>query len=77
MEALALSLKTALHYPFRKGWRTVALNALIVLFGVLETADVGDLLPPSYAQFRGPLTMLIGMVGIWLRTQTNTPVGKR
>lgn len=54
------------------GWRTIIFNAALAVVGVLQTANWVDVLPSQYV---APLVAVIGMVGIWLRSITKTPVG--
>ena len=64
-----------------KGFRTLILNALIVLVPVLgetlsflDVFDWKSVLPPQYAGFA---ILIIGLLNIWLRFITTTPVGKK
>ena len=54
------------------GWKTIAFNMALAVVGVLQTANWVDVIPGAYT---GPLVAVIGMVGIWLRSATKTPVG--
>ncbi|MEP0518582.1 MAG: hypothetical protein ABJO09_00910 [Hyphomicrobiales bacterium] len=64
-----------------KGFRTLIVNsaiaALPVLGETLAFLDVFDwksILPPEYA---GWFILVVGVVNIWLRFITSTPVGKK
>lgn len=57
-----------------KGFRTLAFNLLIAIGGVIITFDWGSVLPAEYV---GPATIVIGIIGLVLRTFTNTPVTKQ
>ncbi len=57
-----------------KGWRTLAINLAIALFGVLEAADWTDLLGNSAA---GITVTGIGIANMILRSITTSPVGRR
>ena len=56
-----------------KGWKTIAFNLALTVVGVLQTANWVDILP---GQYTGPLVAVLGMIGMWLRSVTNTPVGQ-
>ena len=53
------------------GWKTVVVNLAIVVFGALVAFDWASI-SPAYA---GIIVAAIGAINVWLRTQTNTPVG--
>ena len=53
------------------GWKTVIINLAIVIFGALVAFDWASI-SPAYA---GMIVAAIGAINVWLRTQTNTPVG--
>jgi hypothetical protein len=57
-----------------KGWRTLAINLAIALFGVLETADWTGLLGGGAA---GITVTGIGIANMILRSITTSPVGRR
>ncbi len=57
-----------------KGWRTLAANGLVILAGVLaylQTAGLGDVLPPKYAW----VPIVLGALNVALRLITTGPVG--
>jgi len=54
-----------------KGYRTQIFNAVIGTVGILETADY-SFIPDEY---KGPLMIVIAVIGLWLRTLTTGPVG--
>lgn len=56
-----------------KGWRTLALNLCISIFGVLEAADWSSLIGSERA---GWALGCIGIANMILRTLTTTPVGR-
>jgi hypothetical protein len=60
--------------PILKGWRTLAVNGLIVLAGVLSYLDatgLRDVLPPRYAW----VPIALGALNVALRLVTTGPVG--
>jgi hypothetical protein len=57
-----------------KGWRTLALNSALAVFGVLEAADWTSVLGNDSA---GWVVAGIAAANLILRTVTNTEVGKR
>jgi hypothetical protein len=57
-----------------KGWRTLAFNAAVALAGVLVAFNWGDVLPAKYAVLI--TSVAVPMINGWLRTITDTPVGK-
>ncbi|MEH6725755.1 MAG: hypothetical protein V7703_06300 [Hyphomicrobiales bacterium] len=64
-----------------KGFRTLIVNAAIVAVPVmietlafLDAFDWRSVLPPENA---GWLVMVIGLLNIWLRFMTTTPVGQK
>ncbi len=56
-----------------KGWKTLAFNAALAVFGVLQAADWVDLLGSERA---GVAVTVIGVIGAVLRFFTNTPATK-
>jgi hypothetical protein len=57
-----------------KGWRTVALSALVAIVGVLQTADWATIVSPRQV---GPVMLAIGILVAVLRTLTDTPLGRK
>ena len=57
-----------------KGWKTLAFNAGLAVFGVLQAADWVDLLGSDRA---GIAVTAIAVVGAILRFMTDTPAMKR
>ncbi len=58
-----------------KGWRTLAMNGVVILGGVLaylDTAGLRDVLPAHYAW----VPIALGAVNVALRLVTTTPVGR-
>jgi hypothetical protein len=56
-----------------KGYRTLAFNAALALFGVAQAFDWTSVLGSAQA---GYVVSAIGVVGMVLRALTTTPVGK-
>lgn len=57
-----------------KGWRTVAFGALITILAGLQLAD----LIPVFGEQMAPIVLAaIGVIVMWLRTQTSTPAGEK
>lgn len=59
---------------FLKGWNTIIFNVLSAIFGVLESTDFTNVIP---AEFQGYVITFIAIVNIYLRAQTNTPIGRK
>lgn len=64
-----------------KGFRTLIANAVVVALPVaaetlafLDVFDWRSILPPDYA---GWVIMAVGVLNIWLRFVTTTPVGEK
>jgi len=57
-----------------KGWRTLAFNVAVAIAGVVVAFNWGDVLSPKYTLL--VTTVVIPMINGWLRTITDTPVGK-
>lgn len=57
-----------------KGWKTVVFNIASAVFGVLESADFINLVPPEY---QGYVISAVAVANIFLRATTNTPIGKK
>lgn len=57
-----------------KGWRTLAFNAAVAVAGVIVAFNWADVLSPKYALLF--TTVAIPMINGWLRTITDTPVGR-
>ena len=58
-----------------KGWRTLGFNAVVALVGVVVAFNWGDVLDPKATVI--VTTIVIPMINGWLRTLTDTPVGKK
>jgi hypothetical protein len=58
-----------------KGWRTLGFNAIVALVGVVVAFNWGDVLDPKATVI--VTTIVIPMINGWLRTVTDTPVGKK
>jgi len=59
---------------FLKGWNTIIFNVLSAIFGVLESTDFTNIVP---AEYQGFVISFIAIVNIYLRAQTNTPIGRK
>lgn len=59
---------------FLKGWNTIIFNVLSAVFGVLESTDFTNIIP---AEYQGFVISFIAIVNIYLRAQTNTPIGSK
>ena len=59
---------------FLKGWNTIIFNVLSAIFGVLERTDFTNIVP---AEYQGFVISFIAIVNIYLRAQTNTPIGRK
>ncbi len=57
-----------------KGWNTIIFNVLSAVFGVLEATDFTNVVP---AEYQGFVITAIAVINIYLRAQTNTPVGSK
>ena len=58
------------------GWKTVMLNAFVLMTGLAEMSGV--VLPESFASdLNGAVLAIIGVAGIALRAVTDSPVGWR
>jgi hypothetical protein len=57
-----------------KGWRTLVFNAAVALAGVVVAFNWADVLPAKYAIL--VTSVAVPMINGWLRTITDTPVGK-
>lgn len=55
-----------------KGWRTLVFNSAVAVVGVLQASGLHEVLPPQYV---APAMAVVGLVNIWLRSMTNTPMG--
>jgi hypothetical protein len=58
---------------FLKGWKTIGVNVALLVAGALQQAAWPDLVP---AQYVGVAVAVIAAVNLFLRTITNTAVGK-
>lgn len=57
-----------------KGWKTIIFNVVSAIFGVLELADFTDIVPTDY---QGIVITAVSVVNIFLRMNTNTPIGRK
>lgn len=58
---------------FLKGYKTVIFNILAIIFGAIEAGDFTNIIPDSYEGF---VLSIVGIINIWLRANTNTPIGR-
>lgn len=56
-----------------KGWKTILINSLFAIFGVLESADWINLIGSDKAGYAATTIAIINMI---LRTRTTTPAFK-
>lgn len=56
-----------------KGWKTLIFGALITLLGGIQLADIAVIVPEQY---QGIVMSVIGVIVMFLRTITKTPIGK-
>ncbi|WP_448953086.1 hypothetical protein [Labrys neptuniae] len=69
-------MKSWLTFGWLKGWRTIALNGLLIAAAVvdyLNSSTLGSVLPPNYAW----VPIVIGVANILMRAATNTAMGKK
>jgi hypothetical protein len=57
-----------------KGWKTLAFNIASAVFGVLESTDFTNVVPADYQGF---VITAISVINIFLRMNTNTPIGRK
>lgn len=57
-----------------KGWRTIIFNLLVAIFGALEAFRWIDIVPAEWVPI---VIAAVGLINVWLRKVTNTPVGKK
>lgn len=57
-----------------KGWKTLIAGVLIAGLGTVEATDLVDVVPPEY---NGVVLAVIGLLMVWLRKVTTTPIGKK
>lgn len=57
-----------------KGWRTIILGALIAGLGSIQATDLATVVPEHYV---GLVLGAVGVLIMWMRTITNTPVGTK
>ncbi len=56
-----------------QGWKTLIFGALITLLGGIQAADIAVIVPEQY---QGIVMSVIGVIVMFLRTITTTPIGK-
>ncbi len=56
-----------------KGWRTLGVNAALLVIGLLQQTDLSQLIPMQYV---GAVVAGIAAINIFLRSITNTPITK-
>ena len=57
-----------------KGWKTILLAASVAVIGALEALDWTNIIKGDNAEF---IIAIIGVAFAYLRSVTNTPVGKK
>jgi hypothetical protein len=57
-----------------KGWKTILLAIVVSIVGALDAFNWADVIPDNIEPFILPL---VGVLFAYLRTITNTPVGKK
>lgn len=57
-----------------KGWKTLAVSALLAAVGVLEQSDMIGIVPAGYEGIA--ITVVAGVMAV-LRFATSSPVGKK
>jgi len=69
-------LKTWLNKAWAavKGWKTMAVSAVLAVIGVLQTADWATIVSPQRV---GPTILGVAILVAVLRSVTDTPVGRR
>jgi hypothetical protein len=60
-------------WNYLKGKRTVFFGILLMMFGAIEAVDWSTMFSEPIAGF---FSMGVGAIVIWLRSQTDTPIGK-
>lgn len=56
-----------------KGWKTILTAILVSVIGALEAFEWADVIPDNIEPFVLPV---VGVIFAYLRSITNTPVGK-
>lgn len=56
-----------------KGWRTIAINCVIAVVGVLSAVTWSDYAPSEYA---GLIATGVSLLNMGLRAITSTPIGQ-
>lgn len=57
-----------------KGWRTIIFGAIIAALGSVDATGLATVIPQQYV---GLVITGIGLVTVWLRSQTTTAVGQK
>lgn len=57
-----------------KGWKTMAFGALLAVLGFAQQADWASVVPAEYS---GLVVGVVGLLVMWLRSVTDTPVGDK
>jgi hypothetical protein len=59
---------------FLKGYKTVIFNTFIIIFAAIEAGTYSNVIPDQWE----PLVIgIVGVVNIFLRAQTNTPIARK
>lgn len=56
-----------------KGYRTILVNALLMVMPILEMTELLYILPEGWQNY---YAVLMAIVNLWLRSITTTPMGK-
>jgi hypothetical protein len=57
-----------------KGYRTVAVNTLLMVMPILEMSELLSVLPDGWQNW---YAIAMAVINLWLRSITTTPVGKK
>ena len=57
-----------------KGYKTLLINSLTVVAGILEGKHSIDVIPPDWQAYT---VVALALINILLRLMTNTPVGQK
>jgi hypothetical protein len=57
-----------------KGYRTVAVNSLLMVMPILEMSELLSVLPDGWQNW---YAIAMAVINLWLRSITTTPLGKK
>jgi hypothetical protein len=57
-----------------KGYRTMAVNTLLMVMPILEMSELLSVLPEGWQNW---YAIAMAVINLWLRSITTTPVGKK